>query len=151
MIILMKHWDQSAMYINYQQQLNRISQQQTLTIVKTCKHFLHFEMFFLSSNGWHPQRGSIVKVKVLPLWGAPTHQGGWRRFSSHGQYCRGNHYQQLYPGYPMMNPEMYQQRTFRPFPSADLGPAASGSQQNYQIILRGKSLLESWVTTFLPD
>ena len=42
-----------------------------------------------------------------------------------------NHYQQLYPGYPMMNPEMYQQRTFRPFPSADLGPAASGSQQNY--------------------
>ena len=43
-----------------------------------------------------------------------------------------NHYQQLYPGWnPMMTPEMYQQRTFRPFQSTDLGPAASGSQQNF--------------------
>ena len=44
----------------------------------------------------------------------------------------GNHYQQLYPGWnPMKTPEMYQQRTFRPFQSTDLGPAASGSQQNF--------------------
>ena len=42
-----------------------------------------------------------------------------------------NHYQQLYPGYPVMNPDMYQQRTFKTFPSTDLGSTASGSQQNY--------------------
>ena len=42
-----------------------------------------------------------------------------------------NHYQQLYPGYPVMNPDMYQQRTFKTFQSTDLGSTASGSQQNY--------------------